>query len=214
MKTEDLVKNLSSSLKPVKTMPHPLLRFLKWLVVVAMCFGAVIPLIGLRHNIEAALLNPHFVIQAILLVTLAITSAMAAFVLSVPRTDASQWSRWFPIIPATLWAGMIISDLVFAIIAKDSSALLVDFGMACVGDILVLAMVPGVLMFIMIRKAAPTRLGWSGFLALISVAAFGALGSQFMCHKDAPMHLLLWHFLPVAAIAVLGISFGRKLLNW
>jgi hypothetical protein len=80
--------------------------------------------------------------------------------------------------------------------------------------ILVLGAIPRAFLFFLVRRAAPIALGWSGLLVMLTLASIGALGLQFTCTNDDPLHLFAWHFLPVLLIAVSGIVLGRRLLRW
>lgn len=48
----------------------------------------------------------------------------------------------------------------------------------------------------------------------LSVAAFGALGTQLICQNDDLLHILLWHVIPVIAIGSAGAVLGQLLLRW
>jgi len=65
----------------------------------------------------------------------------------------------------------------------------------------------------MLRKAAPLNLEKTGMLSVLSVGALGAFGTQFICTIDSPLHFLLWHFIPVLIIGLLGVFLGKLFLK-
>lgn len=214
MKTENLIKSMSENLSPVRSLQNYTIRFAKWLGATLLCIGAIIPTIGLRDDISSVIAEPAFLVELLMLISLALLSASAAFVLSVPNETKAKIVRIFPFIPLSLWALILIFDFSKSLSSDGMSAFIFDDGMACVGDIFVLGTIPGALLFIMLKKAAPTKLGWSGFLAVLAIASFGAIGSQLMCNKEQPMHLILWHLMPVIILGGAGVFIGRKLLRW
>lgn len=214
MKTENLIKSISENLSPVRPLQNYVIRFAKWLGATLLCMGAIIPTLGLRHDISTALAEPRFLAELMMLISLALLSASAAFVLSVPNETKAKIVRIFPFIPLSIWTLILVFDFSKILSSDGMSAFVFDDGMACVGDIFVLGVVPGALLFIMLKKAAPTKLGWSGFLAVLAIASFGAIGSQLMCSNAQPMHLILWHLMPVVILGGAGVFIGRKLLRW
>lgn len=87
------------------------------------------------------------------------------------------------------------------------------FGWFCLYDILFVGLLPGALLFFMIRRAAPQRLNLSAWLVLVAGATFGALGAHLSCANDGPLHVLFWHILPVLVIGSLGVTLGRRLMR-
>lgn len=113
-----------------------------------------------------------------------------------------------PIVCALLWVTAIGYSFVSA------QSIVGGIGLNCIRDIVVLGLLPGALLFFMIKKAAPLGLGKVGAFAALSVAALGAVGTQFICTNDDPLHALIWHYVPVLLLGWLGVVIGRRLLNW
>jgi hypothetical protein len=70
------------------------------------------------------------------------------------------------------------------------------------------------ILFLLARMAAPTDLSVTGGWIAVSAGALGSFLLQFMCPHDSALHLYIWHFTPVAALAYLGMRLGRKYLKW
>lgn len=208
MKTENLIQELTQELKPVKRLESPLKRLVRFAGVAVFCFLGALSILGVREDLNEVFSNPAFLLQAIILFALTILSGLSALILSVPGEERSPIVRWIPILVFVLWAGTL-GSLLFLV--EDAGP--VGRGLNCIRDILVFGALPGAVLFIMVRKATTFKFGWSGFLLLLSVASLGALGTQFVCRNDSPLHLLVWHFLPVALAGLIGIGIGRLLLN-
>jgi len=51
-------------------------------------------------------------------------------------------------------------------------------------------------------------------LGVLAAGAAGALTSELACPIRAPIHIMLWHVLPVALSAGIGVLAGSALLAW
>jgi len=215
MNTQEFIEQLSSNLQPVKKLASPIKRYLRWLAASALCVGVALSFLGLRHDFYASLHDPMVLLEIILILSLALLSALGAFILSTPHPNPKKWMRTIPLVALGVWFFILAGDFYFhhshSIQTHDLHP---RIGLDCVGDLLTLALVPGLILLVMIKKAAPTSLGWAGFLGLLSVASLGALGSQMMCSNNHPAHLFVWHFTPVIFLGLLGIFLGKKLLHW
>lgn len=69
-------------------------------------------------------------------------------------------------------------------------------------------------MFFVVRGAAPTRLSWAGLWSAASMSCVGAFFMHLVCPHDNPLHLLVWHFLPIAVLMAVGAVLGSKVLRW
>lgn len=207
MKTENLINALVNHAKPVKRLSSPPVRFLRWLIAVMFCLGAGILLFGLRPDLHSVAFAPSFSFQALFVFGLALLSALSAFLLSVPDKK-NLWLDTLPIVTGVALAG----TLLWGIFGSDSTH--AGLGFTCIRDIVVLGLLPGALLFFMLMQAAPLRLGKVGFFAMLSVGALGAFGTQFICKNDDPLHILLWHYLPVLVLGAVGIMLGNIFLRW
>ena len=59
---------------------------------------------------------------------------------------------------------------------------------------------------VLIRRAAPLDPVWTALLGLVAAGAAGALTSELACPIRVPMHVMLWHVLPIAVYAALGTA--------
>lgn len=207
MKTEELIKNLSNDLKPVKPHPGVLTLFIRWCIALLISLFLGMALFGIRPDISEALFDANFLFQTSLLLITAIASAVTVFLLSVPGLEPTRFVKVIPILTTALWIVTIVASLLGA------SELIAGKGFNCIRDLLVLGAAPGLLLFTSIRAAAPFKLTLSGFLIALSVAATGAFGTQFLCRNEDPLHLFVWHFLPLIAVSMLGCFLGRKILR-
>ena len=213
MRTDELIVALARAAGPVRPLPSPSLRLATWTVatVPVTVFGAIV--IGLRADVSAAIGQPTFIGMALATLGTAVLSAASALVLSVPGAERSVLQRVLPLVTGGLWALALVVLLTTGGDAVQR-LLLWPFHWACLIEIAGLSIVPGWLLFSMVRRAAPLRRAWSGALAMLAAVAIGAAATQFICPLDDPAHQLVGHVLPVATLSVLGALAGHRYLNW
>lgn len=207
MKTDFLIEKLSQSNRPVHQLSPPLVRLARWVGVSLFCVGVGVSLFGVRTDIEVVIHQFGFNFQVLSSLGLALLSALSAFILSVPDKE-KNWVSALPLATLVLW--LVSISLSFYGVESVKGGI----GLSCIRDIVVLALVPSIFLFVMLKKAAPLQRGRVGVFAGLSVGALGALGTQFICHNDDPLHVIMWHYVPVFTIGILGFWFGKFLLRW
>ena len=210
MQTDGLIQELSKQAKPVKRLPPPYQRCICWLGSAMLCLGVGVALIGLRPDFDEKWMTGAFLVQAALTLSVAVLSAVGAFTLSVPSEEKRALTGLAPLVALGSW----IAFLIISLMMSPEGMLSPGSGMACVRDIIILALPPAGILFFMIHRAAPLMLRWAGVLISLSVAAFGALGTQLICRNDDLPHILMWHVIPVLVIGGAGAILGERLLRW
>jgi hypothetical protein len=69
-------------------------------------------------------------------------------------------------------------------------------------------------MFAVLRMGATTRSWWPGLWGGASMACVGAFFMHLVCPHDNPLHLMMWHFVPVMTLMSAGAFAGRWVLKW
>lgn len=207
MKTDDLISKLSAEIVPVRTIENFYRRFLKWLLSAFLCVSAGIALLGLREDWQTIFNNPILLAQNILILLGVIFSAATALLLCVPGSEKKLATKLLISAPLLLWASLLVFGNV------QSAQFQPGLGINCIIDICVLGLIPGIFLFVLVQRGAALMRGYVGFLALFASAGLGAWALQFTCHNDEPAHILLWHFLPVLLLGLLGMKLGKLLLK-
>ena len=204
MRTEDLIVRLAGSVTPVRPLPPPMRRFWRWTLVTLAATAAGVAVFGARPDAARVLSRPAFLAPLALTLLTAWLSARAAFVLSVPGGERSAADRWTPMAAGAAWASWLAIAVVLrgSPLARIAGSFPLHWG--CVIQISLLAVAPGALLFVMLRRAAPLRARWSAGLAGLAAAALGAAGTQWICPLDNPAHLLTNHFMTMGLVAAAG----------
>lgn len=207
MQTSDLIRLLGQDKRPVNRLPPPLLRFTRWLIIAGIVVGGATAYFGLRGDWREMLFMPRYFLQLAATLGLALFSGLSAMILSHPgkRPRLLLLLSLFTLIT---WIAIIGH---FAYHGPDKSA---PIGLGCAKNIVYIGLIPGGLLFAMMKRGAVLNAVIAGTLAILSSAALAAAGVQLMCPHNEPLHDLFWHFLPVLAFALFGGLLGWRALRW
>ncbi len=213
MKTEDLIVELAGSAGAVRRLARPSIRLLRWASVSVVVAVMMVWLIGPRPDLGTALRNTSFATVALLTIVAAVAAAAAALVLSVPGAERTPAQR---AVPLGLLGGWAVLLVIRVIQSGSPVARLLAFPVhvGCIAQIVVVALLPGWLLFSMIRKAAPLSPTWSSMLATLAAAALGAAATQLLCPIDDPAHHLAGHLVPVVLFTVIVGLVARSTIDW
>lgn len=207
MSHEDLIVKLAADAGPVRPLGAPAVRMMRWVLVALVAVGAGIALRGIRANWASAFGDPTFVVTNLLILVVAVLSALAAFTSAVPGAMRSPLLKWLPVAGLGAW-GAILSQQVAAT-GSFTSALVTErvlFG--CMWKTYGIAVGPALAILLLARRAAPLDWRWTGGLSALSALAFGVIGTELICPITGHAHLFVWHFMPVALMTVVAFALG------
>jgi hypothetical protein len=213
VRTEELIRHLASDAQPVKPLRPLMTRLLGWAILAIMSFGIVARWMGVHRQLGDGTDQVDFAFEAAMLIVTALSAAVGALIVSVPGAERSKLVRWVPLslgVASIVWAA---GELLMAS-ATGAPVGRLSFAWHCVYKTASIAVVPSVVLFLMVRQAAPLRAAWAGALAVLATAAVGVLGANVICPNDRPLHMLLWHVAPLMLFAGVGAGLGTWLLRW
>jgi hypothetical protein len=213
VRTEELIQRLAADAKPVQRLRPLLVRLAAWATLAVCSLAVVMLLMGVRRELGDASDRADFAVEAGLLVITALSAAVGALLISIPGAARTPLVRWLPIAAGVACVAWATGELVMASMINAPTGRL-SFAWHCVYKTTSVAAIPGVVLFLMVRRGAPTRAIWAGLLAILATAAVGVLGANIICPNDRPLHMLLWHVTPLALFAALGAGLGAWLLRW
>jgi len=197
-----------------KPLPHPLKQLALWLVFTAVAFLLVIATYsGFRADIAQKLAEPVYILELALLFLMAHSAAFAALCLSRPDCHQMPRIRYIPFGFLFFWA--ITAFAGASNISWTNICYTVSLGQVdCLWHILLVSALPGIAMFLMIRKGAPIECCWAGTMATWSVTSLAYLYMRLIEMTDNPLHLIVWHALPIVTMCMLGMIAGKYFLRW
>jgi hypothetical protein len=209
LKTDELIDRLVADVRPVRRLIDPSWRAALWLAAasVAVALGALY--FGLRRDLAEIWGDPLWVVRLALLSATAGLAALTACRLAVPGYERRARVRWWPIVLFGVLIALSMAEVV-------TSAMTGTFGSPlrnwmCVRKMMVTGAAPALLAVLLVARAAPIEPRWTLLLGGIAAGAAGVLASEIACPVHAPIHILLWHILPIAVFALAGAAIGELL---
>lgn len=213
MTIDDLIVQLARDAESVQPLPAPSSRLARWAVGALLATAVSVIVIGPRADVVTMMRQPAFAGLAGVTLLTALLAAACALVLSIPGAERSPMQRAFPFVAAAAWVG-VLSVLLAAGGDSVPRLLAPPIHPLCIIEIAALAVIPGRVLFGMLRRAAPLQQTWTAALAVFASLAIGAAGTQLLCPIDDPAHQLVGHVVPAAVFAVAGTLAFRRSLDW
>jgi hypothetical protein len=207
------VSLLVAEMKPVRRLRSVDARTGIWASLTLLCGVLGSYALGVRADLPRKLSDATYLAENAALFVLFASSARYAFQLSVPGVERSALTRSLPVLALHTWVILVVIRCCFHWFDMGIGTMPWWRGLRCVSRMVGLAIVPASVAFIMMRKAAPLQRGRTGGLTLLSAGSLAILGTQVICAKDQPGHVLVWHVGPLLLVALLGIGAGRLFLN-
>jgi hypothetical protein len=204
--TDQLIDRLVKDAGPVRPLPAPERRATLWVLVAGISIVLGVTVFGLRDDAAEAWLRPGVLVRVVLLAATMWLAVVTAFRLSIPGHDLRVWSRWWPLAALGLLVVLVGAEVVAAALFGDMGSALRSW--SCVRKVVFVGAAPAVLAIALIQRSAALEPRWAVLLGVLAAAAAGALTSEIACPIHAPIHIFLWHILPVAAAAALGALLG------
>ncbi len=211
MKTDDLIQTLARDAY-VQRLPHPGWRAMIWLAISTAYVAGFVAVMGLRPDIAAKLAEPSFLVEIGAAYMTSMMAAAAAFCAGCPGRPL--WERFAPLPFLVLWLASLGEGCWRDWVRSGSDGLTLQPDLLCFSMILAVSIVPTLVIFIMIRRAAPIAPVTTTALATLAAAALAAAALRLFHEQDASIMILVWQFGSVAVLAGLGALFGQYLLRW
>lgn len=205
-KTDALIRELAFRAEPVEPIGHPASRFGAWAVLASIWTAASVIAVGVRTDLATASRAPAFAWDLVLPLAVAIAAPLAAFAGSVPGHHGRRWA----LIAAAAMGAWLLVVVEGALGARHGQ---VGAGVRCLRNLAVFSLPPTLLLYRMLRRAAPLDRGVVGMLATMGMSALAHVGTRFVCHNDGALHVLVWHCSFVLLLGGLGILLGRAVFK-
>jgi hypothetical protein len=208
MKTDHLIQALVADVRRVRRLPKASERCARWLglSLAFVAIGAVFA--GVRLDLAEKSRDASFLVENGTLLLVFALAARSAFELSVPDDERPFATFSLPLLALLMWFGLVLirgrDD-----VDTEALELATRTGIACVWRILSLGVPPVFACWMMLRRAAPLPQRWVGCFLSLSAFSLAAAGTRALCARDGPLHVLLWHGLPVLLLGLAGASLGR-----
>lgn len=210
MRTDELIKTLSAD----TGVDAPYERAVLWLfpAVLAMA-GVVAATLGIRPDLLTAVQQPLSSLRFVFGLSLGFAALGAAMVLA--RPGARLGLRIVPILIIAISACLLWISMYFAVPAEGRvMAIMGKTVTVCLVTIPALAILPVSVMFMMLRRAAPTRPRLAGVMAGLAGGGLAAATYALHCTEDSPLFYVTWYGLGILIVSVASGLAASRLLRW
>jgi hypothetical protein len=200
---DQLVAHLTADLQPVRPVWSPAARLTAWLALAAATV-VLAALVGLRADLRIQLHRPRYLLETVTLVAAAAAAATGALRLAVPGRGGAHIAVRLALVLTALAAA-----LPFAASATGTPSVhFVRDGMRCVACLALFGALPLAALLATVARSAPVD-------GLAAATYAGAAAIRVACPIDRPVHLLVWHMLPIAGWTILvAVASARWTERW
>jgi hypothetical protein len=212
MKTDDLIRALSSDLAP----PGPSIetRFaVAFLPGVLLALALFAVTLGPRPDLALVASDMRFLFKFVVTLLLALCSALLVWRLVRPGAPARLQIVALAFVPLVLAAGVLVE--LFVLPTPSWGARLVGSnGLVCLVSIPFFALPMLIGEILALRQGASTRPALTGVVAGLFAGGVAAAIYAAHCPDDSPLFIALWYSLGIAIVALVGGFAGRLALRW
>lgn len=212
MNSEDLIRHLAASAKPVRRLPHPFSLTAAWFLVSLAYAAGLVFAIGLRQDFWARISEPRFLVELSAALLTAMMAAAAAFCSTCPGRPL--WERLAPFPFLALWLACIGEGCRREFALAGIKALHLDLDVACLWKMMALSAAPALLIFYMVRRGAPIAPHLTTGLAALAATSLSGAAMLLFHRQESSIMILVWQFGSVIALSAAAALLGRRLLYW
>ena len=210
--TPDLIEALAANVTPVRRLRPPLARATFWLSFAALILVVLAVSHGARPDLAQRLQQPTFVVGIAASLVTGVLAAIASFLLSLP--DRSRGWLLLPVPALLVWISAIGYGCLTDWVSVDASGLRMVETARCFATLVLTSVPLSLVMFVMLRRAAPLRPMAVALIGSLAVAALSASALSLFHELDATIMVLMWNFGSVALLVGLGSLLGRRMFAW
>jgi hypothetical protein len=211
MSSDDLIKQLAGEVTPVKKGVSPFGLAINWLAIMSVYGLVALLLMGMRPDLPAKMQSFLFCAEILSLAGLVASSTLGAALLSYPDLYQRRKLLSLPYV----FAALFTFTLVAAWLADNPPAPAPqEEGWVCLLSISLIALLPATGIFYAVRRMATTHATQAGCCAVLTAFGIGALLLRMAEETDSISHIACWHYLPMVAVAYIGMQLGKLLLKW
>jgi hypothetical protein len=168
----------------------------------------VISVIGVRSDLAEMAVRMPFGFKLLYTGSLVVGTSVVALYAATPGTSATALLAMLPAV-IFLASAVIFDPTGFPIMGRTNTAVVF-----CVVSILFLSLPAMLLLFVAMRKGAPTRPLFAGAVIGVLSASVGAMAYTLACKNDGTAFVAIWYTAACAIMAFVGAVVGRRVLRW
>jgi hypothetical protein len=212
MKTEDLIRSLSTDSVAREKMPWRLIGFGTLACYLALAL-TVSGILGVRPDFASAIATLR--VQFKFLFGLVLIGSSLAALVPLMRPEATPAHALRALIPVGLLAFVGASAELLSIGSASWGARLVgQNAMFCLVAVPTLSVLPLAVLLYAGRAGASSSNGTFGLAAGLLSGGLAATAYAFHCPDDSPLFVVTWYGIAIGMVGALGAGLGQQALKW
>ncbi len=208
-----MYEELAKDLKPFRNFDSVQLFLVKWGALTALIMGVAYMILPWEHNLLDRNEDMIFHVENFAWALLSISSGLALYFSSFPEKRTQVFNH----ISLFLVSGLFMLTFYhngYSLSFSEAAGELDLWRGRCGFIILGLAALHTGAMVLWAKKGAAASPKLSGLWAALSASSMGCLLMQTVCDHQNSLHLIFWHFVPLAAICFVCSKFVSRKLSW
>jgi hypothetical protein len=210
--TPELIETLAANATPVRRLRPPLARAALWVSVAALVLILIALSHGARPDLAQRVQEPTFVVSIAASLLTGVLAAIASFLISLP--DRSRFWSVLPLPALIVWMSTIGYGCLTDWVAVDAGSVHLGEAARCFATLVLTSAPLSLLMFAMVRHAAPLRPMPVAMTGSLAVAAMASSALSLFHAFDASVMILVWNVGSAALLVALGALLGARMLSW
>lgn len=211
---KSFIDSLTKDLEPVKKQQTCHVKSLQFVLLSYCIIFLAAVFIGFRRDISLLFSNIEVLGQVIVLLVAGILSVIATFRLTIPSENVGRLN--WGLIGSSV--GLISCVTLYCAGGADAKDIEVYMHWNMISHRLktfaLLAILPTILMVWMIRKGRPVHTSLVGFTSFLAITCISVTGCRMLCPVDSLLANLVWHYMPIIVLSLLGYIIGRYIYRW
>jgi hypothetical protein len=204
----ELVGKLAGNLKPVRRLWPVGVRAGLWLVLEALIVAWV--MLHTPNDFMLKLHRPAYPLEIVFFALAAIYSCVLALRVAIPGRVVARSDVAMPAILVIVGIALLLSQPPRTDYALNQ---FLRVGERCAWYTLLFGALPWAGLWWAVKRAAPTRGAAAGALIGSAALLFSFAVMRLGCPIDEPVHLIIWHLMPVVFVVVLSTLAGAAWLR-
>ena len=206
--TDDLIRSLASTAGARRSVALQTAFAVTGAVSLACALLLVFLVIGIRPDFADMAVRMPFGFKLAYTGALVVGTSVVALYAATPGASATAL---FALLPAVIFLalGVLFDPTGFPIMGRTNTAVVF-----CVSSILFLSLPAMILMFVAMRKGAPTQPLFAGAVVGMISASVGAMAYTLACKNDGTAFVAIWYTAACGIMAFIGAVAGHRVLRW
>jgi hypothetical protein len=208
MRDEDFIHSLAKDLEPKTTLVSSQRALLLWIIMTFAFLLSGLSLVRIRSDVTSMLETLSFNLELFSALSVSIVAAGMALHLRIP---GARLPRKVLASAVLLWLASLV---LHAYTMKSTEPFDTRLALHCMLSIVALGALPGLVLYVLLRRGATTEPKAALALVGMALAAAAAAILPLSCGNDTVLHLIVGHGGPFLILGLLFWPLGPSLLRW